>query len=282
MKVFAVTVVYEPDPELLLRSVVSYAGWVERVIVWRNSPLPADLEARLQGAGPVVLRGDGTNVGISVALNKAWREAAAEGADALLTMDQDSVWHDFPAYLAAVTGEKAPEGFFCPAVNPDPAPVKSGKPGQTGIPEQRLLPRLTAFTSGMLIPLQVLDKVGGWCEDFKVDGVDNEFCLHARSLGVGLYQASCGSLEHRLGKVEKKRFLGLAFRVYNYSPERLYGIYRNNLAAIRKYRSVSAPFEREFRRTWFWRRPLRILLGEGEKTKKFIAIFRGIRDSRHV
>ena len=276
MRVLAVTVVYQPDPELLLRSVSSYAKAVETVLVWRNSPLSDTLEADLRAVGNIEFRGDGTNAGIAAALNAASREAASLGYDAVLTMDQDSVWHDAGAYLRLTAGKDAPEGFFAPAVfAPDKAPDPlSVSPDFTPVP--------TAFTSGMLVPLAVIDKVGGWCEDFKVDGVDNEFCLHARSLGIPLWRTGGGWLEHSLGKVEIRSFLGLRFRVYNYSPERLFGIYRNNLIAIRKYRSISGSFRRQFLLTWGWRRPLRMLLGEKDLKAKFSAVFRGIRAARKV
>ena len=278
MRVLAVTVVYHPDPELLLRSVASYAGAVEKVLVWRNSPLGDALEADLSAVGNVEFRGSGTNDGIPAVLNAASREMTAGGFDALLTMDQDSVWHDIGAFLRLVSGEGAPEGFFAPQVfGPDAA-----KAADIAAAAPDYSPVLTAFTSGMLIPSDVIGKVGGWCEEFKVDGADNEFCLHARSLGIPLWKVGKGWLEHSLGKVEFRRFLGLRFRVYQYPPERLYGIYRNNLSAIRKYRSVSGPFRRQFLRTWGWRRPLRMLLGEKDLGAKFKAVFKGIRAARKV
>ena len=270
MRILAVTVVYEPDPDLLLRSIASYLDDVEKVLVWRNSPLPEGLESALTALGDkIALCGDRTNAGISVALNAAWRIATESGADALLTMDQDSIWIHFKEFLDTVTGPDAPEGFYAPQVN------GTGKEG-----EPRFLPFDTAFTSGMLIPIPVIDRVGGWCEDFLVDGVDNEFCLHAGSLGIQGYRTAAGRLEHALGKMEFRTLFGLRFRTYNYSPERLFGIYRNNLIAIRKYPSVSGRFRRKFYRTWFWKRPVRMLLGERNLKEKFAAIWRGIRAAR--
>lgn len=266
MKIFAVTVLYEPDPELLRRSLDSYADAVDTVWVWRNSPLPDSLETELLGYGNVVLAGSGENKGIAAALNAAARAASEGGFDTLLTMDQDSVWHGFREFLRITRYDTAPAGYYVPSINEEA--------------EYMFTPVDTAFTSGMLIPLRVVDRVGGWCEDFFVDGIDNEFCLHALSLGIRAWKTGGGYLEHRLGTVAPKRFLGLRFLTYNYSPERLYGIYRNNLIAIRRYPSVSRRFRSQFLRTWGFRRPLRMLLGEKDLRAKFRSIYRGIRDAK--
>ena len=317
MKILAVTVLFNPDPELLLRSVASYAGCVRKVLAWRNSPLPPELEEALLGFGNVELRGDGTNAGIPRALNSALREAAACGCDTLLTMDQDSVWHGFGSFLAAVSAPGAPEGFYSPetrtgdagasahadeaaggSTHADRAPGVSAGDGEAAgtsahadeaagasagdgeAAGEAFHATDTAYTSGMLVPVCIAERIGGWDEDFTVDGVDNEFCLHALSLGIRCWKVGAGWLEHRLGKVEFRRLLGLRFRVYNYPPERLYGIYRNNLVAIRRYSSVSGPFRKLFLHTWGWRRPVRMLLGEKQLAAKLRAILRGLRDSR--
>ena len=273
MKILAVSVVYKPDEELLLRSIASYADAVDAIWIWRNSPLPAALEDALGQFEGLSLQGNGENAGIAKALNAAARYARENGFDAILAMDQDSVWHNLPDFLAAIEMPDAPEGIYAPLIESSPADGE-------GKPTELFSPLETAFTSGMLVPIPVIGRVGGWCEDFLVDAIDNEFCLHALSLGIRCWRVGEGRLEHRLGKVETKRLFGLRFKTYNYSPERLYGIYRNNLVAIKKYPSVSGKFRRQFWAVWFWKRPLRMLLGEHDLKAKFSAIFRGVRDAR--
>ena len=273
MKILAVSVVYQPEEELLLRSIASYADAVDAIWIWRNSSLPAALEDALGRFEGLSQQGNGENVGIAKALNAAARYARENGFDALLAMDQDSVWHNLTGFLAAIEAPDAPEGIYAPLIGASPA-------DETDKSADLFSPLETAFTSGMFVPIPVIGKVGGWCEDFLVDGIDNEFCLHALSLGIRCWRVGEGRLEHRLGKVETKRLFGLRFKTYNYSPERLYGIYRNNLLSIKKYPSVSGKFRRQFRSVWFWKRPLRMLLGEQNLKAKFSAIFRGIRDAR--
>lgn len=272
MKIIAIVICYKPTPELLLRSVASYAGSVDKLLVWRNSSLPDTLEKELSSRFGAEFRGDGTNVGISKALNAAWKEAAAGNYDCLLTMDHDSVWHDFDAYVSQASAQDLTKRFFSPLTiimgcTPSPAQLSS------------LTPLVVAMTSGMLIPISVLDSLGGWDENLKVDAVDDEFCLHAASLGIQCWRCGDGWLEHRLGDKRRVSFLGLHFHIYNYSPERLYGIFRNHIIVFRKYKGEASKKARHlFVRVWVYRRPIRILLGEEKRWTKIHAILRGIKD----
>ena len=272
MKVLAVVTCYNPTPELLLRSVSSYAGDVDKLLVWRNSSLPEELESELAGRFHAEFRGDGTNAGISTALNAAWKEASAGNYDFLLTMDQDSVWHHFDAYLSKALSNGPSMCFYSPLT------LLAGEmpsPGSNSL----FAPVEIAITSGMLIPVSVINRVGGWDERFKIDAVDDEFCLHARSLGIRCWECGAGWLEHRLGDRRLVSLLWMHFYTYNYSPQRLYGIYRNHIIAFRRYKgAVSRKARHYFVRIWVHRRPIRILLGEKGRKAKFLAIFRGIRD----
>lgn len=266
MRILAVIPVFNPEIQLLRNDIDAFADGVDTILLWQNSPL--DLSALISRPWYGKLRscGDGSNQGISKALNFAWRTARSEGFDAVLTMDQDSVWKGFAEFIAKISETTAPAGFYGPGINDQ---AFEGDFREAG----------SMLTSGMLIPVEVLDCVGGWNEAFAVDGVDNEFFFHARELGIKGWLTGGCALVHQLGKVRSSRFLGLRFRTYNYPPGRLYGIYRNNLAVIRKYPSAKE-FGRQFRRNWFWRKPIRILLGEKDVCAKFKAIFRGIRDAR--
>lgn len=265
MRILAVIPVYNPDISLLVKCIKSFESGVESIILWRNSPLdPFQLEG-YGLAGKLHLAGEGANEGVSKAYNYALEYAREGGFDAIFTMDQDSVWEGFDRFVAKIEGPSAPTGFYGPGVN-DRAFNGSFREA------------LTLISSGTLIPLEVALKAGGWNEDFKVDGIDNDFFFRCRELGIRGWEVGDCVLHHQLGRVEFKRFAGIRFRTYNYSPERLYGIYRNNLIVIKKY-SGTREFGRAFRRNWFWRKPIRILLGEREVCAKFKAICRGVRDA---
>lgn len=272
MRIIAIVTCYNPAPELLLKSVASYAPLVEKLLVWRNSVLPEELESELRDRFKAEFRGDGTNVGISKALNAAWKEAAAEGYDCLLTMDQDSVWHNFDAFLSHAINHGLSMCFYSPAI------VTTGMTYESGS-EHCISPTNSSIISGSLIPISVLKIVGGWDEDLKIDAVDDEFCFHAHSLGIKSWECRAGWLDHRFGDKRPVSFLWFHFDTFNYPPERLYEIYRNHIIVFRRYKGDDSKVLRYcFIQTWVRRRPLRIFLGERRKWAKFHAIFRGVKD----
>lgn len=265
MKILAIATAYHPDTELMKKSISSYIGGVDRLLIWRNSPIDEKEFEALAGGGKIEFCGDCSNAGIPKALNYAWHYASEHGFSHLLTMDQDSVWENFEGYLAAALDPSAPEGIFGPRIN-----------GTMG--EEKSIPFL--LTSGMLVRVSLLDRIGGWNERLFVDGVDMEFVFRAREAGIYTYRIAECNLIHRLGNTVKKKFLGRTYTVNNYSPERLYGLYRSHIMIIRKYKSASELLGPVFRKQNYRQRPIRILLGEKHRFAKFAAIIRGIRDGR--
>ena len=253
MRILAVIVAYNPDLEALERCLASFQEHVDKVVIWKNSNFDFD-------RADVEFAGDGSNCGIGKALNYAWKKADEEGLDALLTMDQDSVWQDFPAFLRKA--ESAPQGLWGPWVNKEP--------------EADYIASDLLITSGMLVPLRLIERIGGWREDFLVDAVDVDFVLHAKELGIPAWRVGGGWLQQQFGQRRKKGLI----HVYDYSPERLYGIFRNHIIVIRRYKGVSGQLRKMFVKRWFVSRPIRILLGEKHAFKKLGAIFRGIRDGK--
>ena len=253
MRILAVIVAYNPDLEALERCLASFQEHVDKVVIWKNSNFDYERD-------DVEFAGDDSNCGIGKALNYAWKKADEEGFDALLTMDQDSVWQDFPAFLQKAA--QAPDGLWGPWVNKEPA---------ADFVASDLL-----ITSGMLVPLRLIKRIGGWREDFLVDAVDVDFVLHAKELGIPAWRVGGGWLQQQFGGRRKKGLI----HVYDYSPERLYGIFRNHIIVIRRYKGVSGQLRRMFVKRWYFSRPIRILLGEKDAFKKLGAIIRGIRDGK--
>ncbi len=183
-------------------------------------------------------------------------------------MDQDSEWEDFPAYLKAAL--EGPVGLYGPRVSPKEQADANGPVAASPLYE----PTDFLITSGMLIALPLLEEIGGWREEFSVDAVDVDFVLRAKSLGIPSFRVGAGMLWQQFGGRRKKG----AFHIYDYAPERLYGIYRNHILTIRRYGSYADSLRKMFVRRWIFSRIPRILLGEKNRWAKWKAIARGIRD----
>ncbi|MBQ1866508.1 MAG: hypothetical protein II151_06245, partial [Bacteroidales bacterium] len=257
-------VTYNPDMEVLRRNISAFIDGVGKLLVWRNSPLDeaAVTAGNPQWASKIEFCGTGENSGLPKAYNYAWKTAAAEGFTHLLTMDQDSCFTDFPAYFALA--EKVPDCICGPTINDRTLPSE-------------IIEDYTLINSGLLIPLTAAEKIGGWREDFFLDGVDMEFLFHAKAIGVKSCHLNAGHLVHALGKKATKKFLGKSYTIFDYPPKRLYEIYRNPIIVRRTYPSCTQELRR-FLRKDNRERIVRILLGEKDKCEKMRAICKGIRD----
>ena len=84
-----------------------------------------------------------------------------------------------------------------------------------------------AISSGSLVDLSLLDRVGPHDEKLFIDYVDFEFCLRAAAKGWFTYRATDAVLWHRLGNQREARFLGFRFHPTHHSPDRHYYKTRN-------------------------------------------------------
>lgn len=202
---------FRPSRDQVDRVLAHAALGSTRVIAFDDGGL-ADADAeRLARAGVAVLSA-GRNVGIAEALNRIAASARAGGAEALLLLDQDA---EPPAGLAAAllaARDRLREAAIPVAVvGPAPAPAAGHKapsyPARPGAPACGALPPACGAlapvqflaTSGSLIDLDALARVGPFRADFFIDGVELEWCFRAWSLGWGCYLARDVAIPHRVG-----------------------------------------------------------------------------------
>ncbi len=50
--VLAIVIVYHPEEDLLLENISSFVGGVDKVWIWQNSPISAELKQKLQSSLP--------------------------------------------------------------------------------------------------------------------------------------------------------------------------------------------------------------------------------------
>lgn len=262
MKVLAVIVTYYPDLELLKRNVEALAGHVDDVLIWENTPAPDNIRFRLPAMDNLTYYGVGENVGISRALNLTRESFFEEEYDALLTMDQDSIWDNLGLFLERVATSEAPFGLYGPAVY-----TPALKPDFT--------PADTLITSGMLVRREIYERIGGYEELFFVDGIDLDFCYKAAEAGIPSWIVGGTALIQRFGRKRKVCFLGFHPEVYDYSPSRLREICFSEIVLAKKYPARHRKKGVILRHYLLKRIPL-ILLFERQKWSKSVAIIKGL------
>jgi rhamnosyltransferase len=185
---------------------------------------------------------NGINLGVAEALNLGVLAAVNDGAQYVVTMDQDSVPDGaMVAELhralrdATEAGERV--GLVAPRTRDvftaDEVPSVPRAGGWTTIK--------LAITSGSLIPIAVIKSVGLFRSEFFIDSVDQEFCLRLGQAGFKIVSARSALLEHRLGSPRIHHFFGMRFIPTNHSAQRRFFMARNVLWTARLFASVDAP-----------------------------------------
>lgn len=84
------------------------------------------------------------------------------------------------------------------------------------------------ISSGCLIPVAVLDVVGGMDDDLFIDNVDLDWCFRAVAKGYSLHGVCTARLRHQLGDA-RRHIPGVPRGVVVHSPQRLYYMMRNRV-----------------------------------------------------
>lgn len=240
-KVSAVVIMYNPDVDVV-SNILTYAMFVDRLIIFDNSEIPKAIDVSTLG-DKVVLIADCVNKGISERLNMAAKMSMDYGSKWLLTMDQDSFfdeqnmlqyrqcWNEFDnkssVAMFGVEYEKKPLFNKCNFLETD-----------------------NLITSGSIVNLDVFKLIGGFDEKLFIDEVDSEYCYRAKVHGFKTIKFEHIYMHHSLGKVMQYRSLknfNLTPRTLH-SPIRLYYMVRNYLYVYDKYHQQlpdSFPYRRK-------------------------------------
>ena len=231
--VIAVIVTYKPDLFVLDRLLNALAGQVDSVVIVDNG---SSIEKRLSPDSYLPLKVTAIslneNMGIALAQNKGIEFARRIQAGFVLLMDQDSMPEPgmvqalLSAALEKSAGAVGPRYVDSRHDNPPPFIRIRGlrlERLSCSMPDD-IVPVDYLISSGCLIPMDVLDHVGGMREDFFIDFVDIEWGLRARKFGYQCYGVCNAGMSHSLGYDPIKMF-GMKFPLH--SPLRHYYHFRN-------------------------------------------------------
>jgi rhamnosyltransferase len=239
--VVAIVVTYDPDLRLLAEQLCRLTPQVTETVLidngsrcdiatWngqRESPATAVISLR-------------ENLGIAAAHNKGVQWARNRNAQYVLLMDHDSVPELGMVQQLLFAIAKRPAAA---AAGPRYMDERQDNPPPFIRIEGLTLRKCNCETeksvvcvdylvsSGCLIPISILDKVGGMREDFFVDYVDIEWGLRARHHGFQSYGACLACMRHKLGDHPIK-FRGRYVPLH--SPLRHYYHFRNAIALYKE------------------------------------------------
>ena len=205
--------VYRPDPALLFdllhrlrRDGVSILVEIDGST---GEAISTEMLESLRAEPRVDIAQAERNAGIGVALNRLVTRARAQGADRLLLFDQDST--PPPGLAAALSrrmdalseaGER-PAAIGPKPVAPEGASARYRAPRYPAMPQRParagVVPVRFIITSGTLLDLAAIERVGPFRADYVIDAIDTEWCFRAWRGGGSIWLAPDLAMEHRVG-----------------------------------------------------------------------------------
>lgn len=243
-QIWAGIIIFNPNLDKLNKLVSALTTQVHTIAVYNNGGIASDTLSELFKSTNHTILGSGENVGIAQAVNAICTCAQNNGAEYVITFDQDSspdtdlvfLLHSFFQSLSDQRQVAAVAPYFVDRRNRKALfPILQESrwwvrkaypaPASNGAIQTTLL-----ITSGMLLKLSAWKKIGPFRDDYFIDHVDTEWCLRAHRLGFKLYIHPGLIMEHELSDEPPKRVFGRL--VLKYSPIRRYYVFRNSVTLI--------------------------------------------------
>ncbi len=261
--------------ERLLENITALRPQVQEVVVVDNASTDLGPIQQIEQCGVKVFYNQ-ENLGVAAALNIGTNYALERGYTWIATFDQDS--KPPPEFVKRLleTYNLYPDREHIAILSPvyrDEATGTVFQHGeQDGEPFQEII---STMTSGNLVKVDALAKIGLFEEDLFIDYVDHEFCLRARREGFRVLESRTAILNHNLGETEKYERFGLTFHATNHSPLRRYYNARNRLVVYRRYLlSETRWVLRDM--LGFFKEVSKIILIEESKREKLSAVGEGL------
>jgi len=214
----------------------------------------------------------GGNAGLAAALNTGLTRSRERGFAWCLLIDQDTVVDEellaglAEAYTAYPLKDKI--GLLVPNYR---SPGGARLAYYQGAVCQTVA---TAITSGSLVPLSVVKRLGGMREPFFIEGIDIEFSLRVRAAGLHVVATGRPLMTHGAGATEERRLFGRTVLVGHHPPWRCFLQYRNLTWTLLRYGQIDLAWTRQ---TLFamLKRICLVCLFERQRCAKLWAMLRG-------
>lgn len=242
-KILAVIVTYHPDYIQLERLVSSIVTQVDQVLIIDNATPNFSAQVNLTNLTITELVINAQNMGLACAYNQACSLAREKDFSHLLLLDQDSLpAADMVKHLAHVLEAANQQKLTTAAAGPYYRDSKLSDISPfvklSGLTLQRVACNADQqvevdhlISSGALIDIRAIEKIGAFIAELFIDYVDTEWCWRARRSGLKLLGVGAATMDHNLGDSQFKEF-GKA-RILH-APFRLYYQLRNQLWMIRQ------------------------------------------------
>lgn len=270
----AIIITYFPDLNLL-KSVTIIKPQVDLVIIVDNGTNDESISHinLLESHDGVIIIRNQENLGIATALNIGMRIARKKEYRWALTLDQDSI--PYPNIMEVIK-----KSYYNFSANDKVAAIGVGyinKNVDYKLESFTNIPKIVSvlITSGTLINLELLFKVGSFREDFFIDRVDEEICLRFKVNGFYSIKTDTIAMMHSLGSKKCINLFGLSLCSSNHNKFRRYYMARNQVLLSKIYFSKFPIFI--FKSTFFFLVDFfRIIFIDDNKVQKLKSTIKGV------
>lgn len=268
IKIVGVVTLYHPTNKDI-KNIYTYLDDIEKLYIIDNTE-EKDNEKRLPKSKKIEYIFNHENIGVAKALNIGAKKAIEDGYSYLLTLDQDTTFKPGVMDMLKDTIRRFDMKDIAIVT-----PWHNTKQKIKEIDEEYDYPP-TIITSGNILNLDIWKKLGGFKDFFFIDGIDIEYSLNLRKHGYKILRVVKAKIDHELGDIKYKQFLGKTYVCSNYSAIRRYYIMRNNHYIFDMYKDFdpnicwSLLAQKENMKS--------VLLFEKDKFRKLRNYFRGLRD----
>ena len=230
MKLAAIFILFYPKKEIISH-IASIYQEIDYLFLYRNSEISPLILKEIQSRfdSKLIWLGDEQNKGIARPLNEGLLLARKYGCQWLVTMDQDS-YIDPDVFLKLITKARKKDKH-CILFSPDLLV-------RNRLFYQEKAKNYWLMTSCNFVRTSGLDQVGGFNEDYFIDGVDIEYCLRLKQKGYVFEIEKDLFGHHALGQGIETSFFGKKISITSHGPLRKYYIFRNYLDIVFKKKPV--------------------------------------------
>jgi rhamnosyltransferase len=272
LKIAGVVVLYNPG-KVLTTNVNTYLNFIHHLFIIDNSEKQnLSLLGELVNSDKVSYHFNNSNLGIASALNLGIEKALGAGYSYLLTMDQDSQFEDdaLDKLISEITTVEY-IGIY--------TPFHKNK-FLTNLPQSNKIEEVSdVMTSGNILNLSVVNKIGKFTDEYFIDYVDIEYCLRLRKNGYKILRINKSILNHNEANLSRRVFFGKTVYPPNHSAIRWYYKIRNFHYLRQKY-SNDFPEYFVVEKKNVRNNILKVLIFEKNKIDKIKMMIKGYMDYR--
>lgn len=274
MRVLAGIVLYNPDIQRLKENYIAISEQVDSVVLVNNGSNNWESIQEELSHWNVAIINNKENRGIATALHQIMEYGIDNGADWVVTLDQDSVCRAglVDAYKEWAHLDRV--GILTCVIEDRNFSIGSGF-GE----DEKWKEINQCITSASFISTEAYKNTDGFDEKMFIDSVDFDICLNMRRHGYKVYRINHVGLLHEVGCGKNVKLFQKDYIIYNHSPLRNYYMARNQAYLVNKYPEYFSKSKEAIREI---RSEVLILLYEEAKVKKIRARWKGLKDAHKM